>query len=316
MTFRSAAELAENPALMAAPPSVTPLAAKGRVSLATCGPKGGKTTTALGAVATATQGGARVAVIQVDEALADTLQKLARFGADLSRVWVADTFEPAALAVDMATLAIDLLVVDYLGKLAERNPEFTAGSQGDPILWGRLVQPFTDLARDQDMAVLLLDQARRSDGRWAGSVAKGGGVDLIVELLEREGGLEATPKGRVTLAPFRVELDQAGIPVFTISGAADAPDAGTADRRELTGKSIELLKLLADAEPEGLASSRWHRLAKLPETTYHRLRRQLVRGGLVMDPSQTGSRRYRITTRGEALVVEVPTCHGSVTETR
>ncbi len=312
MTLRSAAELASCPDLMKPPRMLAVGCVVGRTSLWTLGPKGGKSTTAAGVVRDASQAGVRCGVLCLDEALADTLQRLNRFEARLERIYLDDQFHPETLEVDVVELGIELLVVDHLGKIAEGHPEFGAGSQGDPVLWGRLMAPFTMLARTHDVAVVLLDQARRSDGKWAGSVAKGGGVDLIVELSEKDGGLEATPRGRVALPPFRVELDAEGRPQFSGAAIAIETPASATDER---GQA--LLRLLSDSEPEGLTSSAWEKVSGLPKTTYHRSRKALLRAGLALSPADTRSRRYRITEQGEAAleVPEVPTSATGTTGT-
>lgn len=302
MTLRAASELAQRPELMEPPEMIAPpCGVAGRVALLTFGPKGGKSSTLCAMIAEASRAGVRGAILGLDEAKADTLQRLVRYGAVLELVYLDDVFEPAELEEQLATLDIDLLGVDHLGKLAEGHPDFRAGSQGDPLLWGRLVSPFTTLARAQNLAVILLDQARKSDGTYSGSTAKAGSVDLLVELQARDGGLEATPKGRVQLPAFRVELDADNIPRFSgaaVSAAPDAPD----------GRARELLQFLSDSEPEGLTSSGWEKVSGFPKTSYNRNRKALLRDGLALSPAETRGGRYRITDKGETslLVPLVP----------
>jgi hypothetical protein len=186
-----------------------------------------------------------------------------------------------------------------LGKLAELDPAFGPGSQGDPILWGRLLSPFTGLARDCDLAVLLLDQARRSDGDYAGSYAKAGSVDLLCELRRKDGGLACTPRGRVPLPPFRVDLDAVGRPVFS----SDAPAHGRSPKGRgdavTEQQRLEVLAALHDAEPGGLRSSAWLTLAcertGLSERTFYTIRRTLHDEGL----ASYASRLYHVTPTGE-----------------
>jgi hypothetical protein len=302
MSFRSAAELAQHPELMEPPRILArPLAVLGFVILLVMTPKGGKSTTAAAQIAEASRRGIRCALITIDEALPVALRRLAGFGADLANVYLDDRWEPATLAEQIRSLEIEILVLDHLGTLAELNPDFGAGSQGDPVLWGRLVQPFMELARELNVAVILIDQGRRSDGKWGGSVGKGGKVDVLVELESKDGGLEATPRGRVPLPRFRVELDANGIPRFSeaavaVAGAALGP---TNEKRRA------LLQVLADSAPEGLTSSGWMKVSGFPKETYNRNRRALVRDGLALSPAETRSRYYRITEKGE-LSLKVP----------
>lgn len=303
MTFRSAAELARRPELMDPPPVlVPPFGVAGRVGLLTLGPKAGKSTTAAGMIAEASRRGIRSGLLTLDEALPDSLQRLHRFGAVLETVYLSDSFEPDTLEEDIATLDIQFLAVDHLGKLAEWNPDFGAGSQGDPLLWGRLLAPFTKLARDVNLSVLLIDQARKSDGTYAGSTAKAGTVDLLCELKAKDGGLVGTPRGRIALPPFRVDLDANGCPVFTATGDAESaalpPRLNVASTRERVG----VLAALQSAEPEGLRTTQWQSLAcertGLGRTTFFELRRSLYREGLV----SYVSRLYRVTSAGERAI--------------
>jgi hypothetical protein len=304
VTFRSGAILADDPALMRPPPVlVPPVGVEGRTTLLTLGPKGGKSTTVAGMLRDGSRRGIPVGLITLDEALPDSLQRLARFGADLPQCYFDDTFDPDNLTRQIQTLGIRFLAIDHLGVLAEQHPDFGAGSQGDSVLWGRLVSPFATLARDLNVAVVLLDQARRSDGKWSGSVGKGGAVDIIAELEPHEGGLIATPKGRVVLPPFRVDLDADGAPIFSAHGPGEPRPSSTEASGALHENARKMLELLGEAEPEGFTSSGWRKVAELSPTTYHRARRLLLRQGLALDPSQTRSTRYRITEVGERALL-------------
>jgi hypothetical protein len=286
---------------MAPPRVLAPLAVAGRVTLLVGPPKAGKSTTVAGVVAEASRAGVRCAIITLDEPIGDTLRRLVRFGAALMAIYVDDEVSEN-LTHELIDLDIHLVVVDHLHKIAEQDPDVSAGSQGDPVIWARIMSPFSDLARAHDFAVLLLDQSRRADGRWSGSAQKGGAVDIIAELQERDGALETVPRGRVPLPPLRIELDSDGKPQFLTLGAEQAPVVTQADER---GRA--LLQLLADSEPEGLTSASWCKLSEIPRTTYHRLRRDILRRGLALSPGETRTARYRITDAGEAsLVPEVP----------
>lgn len=311
--IHSLASLAADPDLLR-PPVLrsVPCGVAGRTALVTLGPKGGKSSTTGAMLAESSRAGVRGLLVTLDEALPDSVQRLLRYGADPDLVFVTDQFDPDGITAAVESHNIGLLCVDHLGKLAEQHPDFGSGSAGDAVLWGRLIAPFTTLARAYDLAVIILDQARRSDGKYGGSAAKAGTVDYIVELEQKDGGLVAAPRGRTYLAPFRIDLDVRGVPQFTIEGEPGA-DTVPDPIDNLTEKAKDLLRLLADSEPEGLTSSRWLKLAAMRETTYHRTRRALLSQGFALGPDSTRTRRYRITNKGETWLGEVPTCHGTTT---
>jgi hypothetical protein len=298
MTFRSAAELVQNPDLMRPPETVaSPCGVAGRVTLLALGPKKGKSTTLAGLIRDASQAGVKCAVLTLDEALEDSLQRLERFGADLENVYLDHDFHPESLAEEIATLDIGLLGVDHIGKLAERSPDFGANSQGDPVLWGRLVAPFATLARGTKVAVVLLDQARRADGDWAGSVGKGGNVDIICVLHSKDGGLACSPRGRIYLPPFRVDLDGEGCPVFSTADSGE-PESRAYVVTDANRRAV--LELLQNAEPDGLKTNAWAKLAKethnISRASFYRIRKEhfeagrLLYGSLVYRVSQAGAK--------------------------
>lgn len=303
MTLRLARDLAERPELMR-PPAVLvpPVVVEGRVVLMTMPPKGGKSTTGAALLVAASRAGIPSALLTLDEAMADSLQRLVRFGADLNYLFLDDTFTPDALEHELEDADIRVLVVDYLGKLAEMSGEFGAGSQGDSILWGRLVSPFAALAREHGIAVVLLDQARRSDGAWSGAAGKGAGVDIIAEMHPKDGGLVCTPRGRIALPPFRVDLGDDGVPVFSDHDGRSLA-AGRGDRIG-EGDTLRVLEALADAEPEGLRSKAWQDLVaercNIGRSSFFKIRKTLFTQGLV----SYASRVYHVTPTGERALAK------------
>lgn len=308
MTFRSALELVKNPDLMRPPEVlVQPCVVAGYSHLLVLLPKKGKSTTAGGLAAEATRQGVRTAVLTLDESMGTTLQRLVKFGADLSLLYLRDKFDPVVdgptFAHDVVSIGIELLVVDHLMKIAERHPDFGPNSHGDNLIWGRVMAPLTAVARDHGVGVVLLDQARKSDGGYSGPAAKAGSVDLLIELEPKDGGLRGAPAGRAWLPAFRIDLDAEKRPVFSLEDDTTEREADAAD---LGDKAALLLRLLSDAEPEGLTSTAWRKLAEIPTTTYHRARKRLIAEGLILDPSHTRTPRYRITDKGEASLGDVP----------
>jgi hypothetical protein len=310
MTLRSLRDLMQNPELMKPPEIIAPpVGVAGRVTLLSLGPKKGKSTTVAGMIAQASQRGVPCALLTLDEDIADTLQRLIKFGADVDRVLLDNQWEPPAMVGELIAGGLKLLAVDFLGKLAERDKNFGPNSQGDPILWGRLVAPFAQLARDHGIAVVLIDQARRSDGEWSGSVGKGGGVDIIATLLPTKDklGLESRPIGRINVPPFRVDLDSEGCPVFSDADGGEGRVGGTGKlgRGDALSESDykAVFDLLADAEPEGYRSSTWAGECKSEtgrsKATFNRIRKYLLEQGLISHVSRiyhvtgTGTRRFQ-----------------------
>lgn len=294
--FVSCAELAEDEELMEPPELlVPPIGIAGRVVLMTLPPKGGKSTTAAGLLAEGSRRGVRGGLITLDESRADSLQRLARCGGVMERLMMADYFDPEELVAEVGIHGLQFLVLDHLGKLAELNADFGAGSQGDPVLWGRLVAPFATLARDTGLAVILLDQARKSDGAYGGSVAKAGSVDVLAELRADDDGLVCVPRGRVPVAPFRVTLDEEDRPVFgKATDPAPARPSAVSERHQKV-----VLAALARAEgQEGLTATQWqevvHQSAGLGRTAFFGLKSALYDAEFV----HCERKRYRVSPAG------------------
>jgi hypothetical protein len=165
------------------------------------------------------------------------------------------------------------------------------------------VAPFANLARDLNLAIILLDQARKSDGKYAGSTAKAGSVDILCEMAEKDGGLVCTPKGRVFLPPFRIDLDAAGIPVFS-NLTGDLTSAPQRSSQVTERHRMDTLAALQSAEPEGLTSTQWQTLTKertgLGRSTFFDIKRALHSEGLV----SYGSRLYRVLPSGNRRLLE------------
>jgi hypothetical protein len=306
VSFRLAADLARNPELMIPPPVIVPpIGVAGRVVLLTLGPKGGKSTTAAGLITEASRLGVKSGLLTLDEAEADSLQRLERLGANLEFVYTDADFTPATLREEIAAHGIELLALDHVGKLAERSPDFGPGSQGDPVLWGRLIAPFTTLARELNLAVVLLDQSRRSDNRYAGSAAKAGSVDLLCELQPKGGGLVCTPRGRIPLPPFRVDLDEDGRPVFSDS-LSESPNLAPRLNLVTEREKAAVLEALQSAEPEGLTAKAWESLATdatgLSRRTFFNIRRTLHHDGQI----SYASKLYRVSPKGARWLEKLP----------
>ena len=170
------------------------------------------------------------------------------------------------------------------------------------MFWGRLISPFTALARTSNLSIVFLDQSRKSDNTYGGSAAKAGSVDLLAELHPKDGGLACTPRGRVPLAPFRVDLDESGVPVFSTDGHGMAKPArsNTVTQRH----RMAVLAALASAEPEGLTASVWLSLVSEREgfgrSTFYEIRKALYESGLLL----YASKKYSVSPAGHRALCE------------
>jgi AAA domain len=197
---RSLAELLVDPGALRSPKAVIPRSAwPGRVSMLAAGEKVGKTTFACAALGAASRGDAHLgetcaavpvlyASLPTEGHPLDVVRTLARFRAAGDRTWLivewaGDPLRQIRRAVTETGSRV--VVIDSLAALA-----LAAGGMpesGDAAVWGRLLAPVLALARETDVAVVLLHHARRSDGRYRDSSAIGASVDAIIEMSEVEG---------------------------------------------------------------------------------------------------------------------------------
>lgn len=192
--FATLAELLERPELLKPPECVVPrLAYRGRCVLLAGPDKSGKSTLLAHAGAklshghtwlgeATTQG--RVVHLGLEEALGDAVRRYADLGADPERVQLVTMAPPDLLARTSALLdswPADLLVVDSLAEWA-RVTMGQAPDDGDASGWGAIVRPLVALARQHNLAVVLLHHVRRSDGQARGSGEILAAVDATYEL--------------------------------------------------------------------------------------------------------------------------------------
>ncbi len=136
--------------------------------------------------------------------------RLMRFGADPSQLFVLDHLPDGTKSLEAVVdeLQPSLIVIDTLSSLATgRIREFTSDAAG----WTALLNSVGRLARKADAAVLLTHHARKSDGEYRDSTAIGAGVDMMLNMSSRDGDptlRELKPKGRWSLAPFGVRLEE------------------------------------------------------------------------------------------------------------
>jgi len=167
-------------------PIAPPLFYRGRTVLVAGREKVGKSTLVGGLVAAVTTGGdflgqaataGDVLYYSLDEALPDTLQRLQRLGADLTRVFLC-TEAPTApeLAARLAKYQEALVVIDTINELVAHR-DLKDASVIMPVL-----KPIVQALRDAGASGVLLGHASKGRGEFLGAVQIGGVVDAPLTL--------------------------------------------------------------------------------------------------------------------------------------
>lgn len=223
--FATLAELLTRPELLQPPECVLPrIAYRGR-TVALCGPdKAGKSTLmAHGEVAVANNSWflnqhvnartGRVVHVGLEEALGDAVRRLAELGAEPENIQLVLMSPPDLLLRIRQLLAdwpADLLVIDSLTEYA-RVACGGVPDDGDSAGWSAVVRPLVSLARERDVALVLIHHVRRSDGQYRGSSEIAAAVDALLEITTAPGGEEPNVRkirgrGRWNIEPFAVAL--------------------------------------------------------------------------------------------------------------
>jgi hypothetical protein len=231
--WHTLATLMADPEASAPPVAVIPnLAFKARTSLLAAREKDGKSTFASAGVAAVTRGrpflgqpttAGSVLWLAAEEHPNDLGQRATLFETDLDRVTVLTRCDDlfADLKAAIAATRPVLLVVDTLATA-------TTGLVDDPhssTAWTPVMVQFTALARDHDLAVLLLAHSRKSDGAYRDSTAIGAGVDVILEMstpLDDTVARFIKARARWAMTPFTVRRTGHG---YDLSGGELSTDA-------------------------------------------------------------------------------------------
>lgn len=223
--YLTLAELLQRPELLRPPECVVPrLAYRGRLVLLAGPDKSGKSTLLAHAVARLTRGesylGAltrgrhrRAVVVGLEEAPGDAVRRLHELGADPDRVMLVVLAQPDLLKRTRQLLAewpADMVVVDSLSEYA-RVTCGTVPEDGDSAGWAAVVRPLVALAREYDLAIVLLHHVRRSDGQYRGSSEIAAAADCLLELVMPRDGEDPTirhirGRGRWPVEPYAVQL--------------------------------------------------------------------------------------------------------------
>jgi DnaB-like helicase N terminal domain/AAA domain len=217
MQLYSLAELLADPAALQPPQAVMPrLGYRGRVSMIVGREKTAGKSTLVGAGAAAvTRGGdflgeacpmGPVLWVTADqEHRNDVAWRMTRFRADQARfsaLWPIGGLGEVLAAVDQVRPLV--LVVDTLSNFAQvQDPHSSAE-------WGPVLMPFVRLARERELAVLILHHAKKGeDGGYRDSTAIGAIVDYLLELQPDKGNTarrDVKFLGRRPEPNFTVEL--------------------------------------------------------------------------------------------------------------
>ena len=285
------ADLLNDPTLTAAPVAVLPpIGWQGRVTLvAGREKKGGKSFACCAGVASATRQGKRALYLSLDEPLADTVGRLHRFGADPTRVYIM-TARPADLGAVVKELAVDVVVIDALSHYVAHD----APESGDAAAWTRVMMPIVAVARSCQVAVIVTQHASKGTGEYRDSTAIGANADVILTMTEQpDGSRKATALARFSVPGFTVRLEGDGGATFDVDDGTAPPDRGPAPALV----QLQVLRLLQSAEPDGLKTNAWQRLANeahISRTSFFRARRALFTAGHASHQSTI----YRVSPSG------------------
>lgn len=235
LVVHSLAELRRQRELLEKPPAVTPrLTWKGRATMLSAREKlGGKSTLARSAVSRLSCGDRFLgeptrparSLWLGEEHVGDVVRQFVAMGADDTMIDIADVpadgdpmgrVERIARAVAEGEYA--LVVVDTLAALLAGLKSFD-----DPALNVEVMTRLVQIARDTDVALLLLAHATKSGTGYRGTTEYGARVDVVVEM-ERVG--ERQPRHRKLTVVGRLGTDD-----FTV--IFDDRDYALAERREL-----------------------------------------------------------------------------------
>lgn len=301
---RTLRELLADPDILKPPIAVIPyLAWPSRLSMIVGREKCGKSTMVGQAVAALSVGGeflgahmdpSRVLWLALDEPVQDLVQRLNRFGADPDNVLVVEgdvgmedlervceDFRPAAI------------IVDCLANLAAG----TVGDPGNAMEWGNIFLPLRDLARRFNASFILIHHSRKASDEFRDSTAIGAQVDMILTVLQSKDGetrREIRVKGRVSQRHYSVDFRQDRYELVS-DGPAEPITTGD-DLR------IQVLEVLAGAEPEGLPTTQWLKASGVSPSAFYRMRGPFTEQKLIRVEPKGNTKINHLTSAGKEFV--------------
>ena len=145
-----------------------------------------------------------------EEHLEDVARRFQEFGADPDRTfilpWSSNPLQALKAAIEEVEPA--LVVIDTLAAYAEE----AAPDSGDASAWKAVLAPLVRLARDHDVALVILHHATKgASGEYRDSTAIGAEMDMLIEM--REGDVPGVrmlkPRGRWKVDPYTVIYEEA-----------------------------------------------------------------------------------------------------------
>lgn len=235
--FLTLEELRQNPDLLKPPECVVPhLAYRGRLVILAAPDKAGKSTLLGHAIAAVTGREhflgspmtlrhRRAVLVGLEEAVGDAVLRLSALDAVPDRVQLIVLPDSDVLQQTTQLLEewpADLLVVDSLQELA-RVMLGTVPDDGDNAGWASVVRPLVAIARNYDVAIVLLHHVRRSDGQYRGAGEIAAAADALLEMSvakpdENPNLRRITGRGRWSVQPFAVEMNNGR---YELSGGAE-----------------------------------------------------------------------------------------------
>jgi hypothetical protein len=261
---RTLREVWADPDARTAPEAVIPrLAWRGRLTVYTALDKGGKSTLVAAGVAATTRGDNFLGEpttrgtcmwAMLEEHVNDWAIRATRFGTDQDAVHVLEhPSDPAgAIRAEAERLRPAVLVVDVLTRYAgDRVTESGSAAQ-----WTAVMVGLQQIARELNVAVIVLHHARKSDGvaRDSGEITARADVVLEQKTLPEDGVQRFAVRGRWTLADFAVKL---------VGDRHELTAAGTGE----STLSPQRRKVLAALKP-GMTYTVWLDASGVPKRTF------------------------------------------------
>jgi hypothetical protein len=238
--------------------------------------------------------------VGIDEPAADTVQRFVANEANVDRIALRHqlgTLDDVRAAVEQS--GAKMVVVDSLTRWAHGKVQGSGDSEG----WRSVMVEFVTLAREMDVAVVLVHHAQKGEGReYRDSTEIGSNADVLVGMAPRSADRQDTRRrldavGRGVGFQLDVTYD-----VETRRYVAAQHDEGAEPVARGEGALLPVLRLLADAEPHGLTWADWKsRAVRLghSKSTFDRVRRLAVGRALALGPDNTRTGSYRVTSAGE-----------------